>query len=490
MKTNTLKLIVIQFVFGWICLQSVGQNIDTLAGRNLFFDGSSQYVDTKDTTWYQAFTVECWVTSPNAPGFAQGNGPVHYEKNFQINWNHVQSAARNALVLNVANGGWQAATFGPLEGNKWYHLAATYDGDTLRTFVNGRLVTQKIINGGPPNRENSSLKIAKHAVLSGTEFFNGNVDEVRIWNIKRTPDQIRSNMFHPLNGNESGLKQYYQFKEIQADSTPNVVTGKYAKLLSGPETQKSEFPFGKGASKVFNVQPGSGQFFNSIPTGLVSLQIDSVNNPFPLLFTKINAVFNGLRPDTSLYNTQKNPYWIIQALDTGRTFKSKGLRLDQTALSPELAMNANKPSDIKVLNRAFSSSGEWQYVDTCQFIAFGSGHFIFDGFKEGQMALGLSKLPTTVLAQKSKDKIEPRLNYNQQKEMILFLSKDNNFSEAMLLDINGRTLNTWQLDQNDEGQKQVLGLEKPINFGLFFLKLKGRDSIRTIRFMADESNLH
>ena len=485
MKTNTLKLILSQFILVIFCFQSKAQNIDTLAGRNLYFDGSSNYVDTKDTTWYQAFTVECWVKSPTAPGFAQGNGPVHYEKNFQINWNHVQSSARNSLVLFVTNGGWQSATFGPLEGNKWYHMAATYDGDTIRTFVNGMLITQKIINGGPPVKQVGSLKIGKHAILSGTEFFNGNVDEVRVWNIKRSAEQIRLNMFHPLAGNESGLKQYYQFKEFQADSTLNAVSGKFAPMVSNPEIQKSEFPYGKGISTIFNVQAGSNQFFNSNEVGLVALQIDSVNRPFPLLFTKIKAGFNGPKPDTALYNTHQNPYWIIQALDTGKTFKGKGMRFDQNALSPEITMNANKPSDIKVFNRAFTSTGEWQYVDTCQFIAFGSGHFIFDGFTEGQMALGMAALPTSASAVISTRKVEPRLHYKHQKELVLFLSKEDNFSDAILVDLYGRELNTWQLTPNTDVQNQILRLQKPIDSGLYFLKLKGNNSGFTIRFMGN-----
>jgi hypothetical protein len=486
MKTKTFKLTLTYILFGLLSLPSNGQNIDTLAGRHLYFDGSTNFVDTRDTSLYTNFTVECWVKSPNAPSNLQGKGPVHYEKNFQINWDHVSSGARNALLVNVSNGGWQSATFGKLEANTWYHLVGTYDGDTLKTYTNGRLVTKKSINGGSPSRQNTSLKIGKHSSLSGAqEYFNGSVDEVRVWNIERSSEQIQKNMFHPLSGNEPGLKHYYQFKEIVSDSTLNAATGKWAPLILSPQVQKSDFPFGKGISTVLNIQAGSGQFFNSIETGLVALQMDSVNRSFPLLFTKLNANFSGSKPDSNLFITQSNPYWIIQALDTGKSFRSKGMRLDYSALSPEFTINANQPSDIKVFNRPFSSSDEWQFVDTCEFIAFGSGHFIFKGFKEGQMALALSKTSTSISELKLSNSNSTRLFLNGGKELTLFFSKDDDFTEACVLDIFGRQVSNWQHAINKKVDKQVLIFENSLKSGLYFLRLKSKNSENTIRFVTD-----
>ena len=50
----------------------------------------------------------------------------------------------------------------------------------------------------------------------GTKLFSGKIDEVRIWNTSRTRDEILSNMYTILNGNESGLVAYYRFDQGNA----------------------------------------------------------------------------------------------------------------------------------------------------------------------------------------------------------------------------------------------------------------------------------
>jgi len=59
-------------------------------------------------------------------------------------------------------------------------------------------------------------------------FFRGEMDEVRIWSMSRTDDQIQSSQYQPLIGDEQGLLAYYNFETISTngDSITNVKTGK------------------------------------------------------------------------------------------------------------------------------------------------------------------------------------------------------------------------------------------------------------------------
>ena len=45
------------------------------------------------------------------------------------------------------------------------------------------------------------------------EFFDGVVDEVRIWEVERSPDQIHQTMHVLLTGSEHGLVGYWNFDE-------------------------------------------------------------------------------------------------------------------------------------------------------------------------------------------------------------------------------------------------------------------------------------
>ena len=148
-------------------------------GWGLKCDGVDDYVDTGFTVDLPKWTISVWVKSPTAPAEALPSGPVHREQNFQINWNHTDPMYRGAAVLCIGDL-WYPASFGSLTANTWYHLAATYDGDNLRAYKNGVLVTANKAPSGPANPETNSLKIGRHA--AAWQFFTGTIDEVRVYN--------------------------------------------------------------------------------------------------------------------------------------------------------------------------------------------------------------------------------------------------------------------------------------------------------------------
>lgn len=71
-------------------------------------------------------------------------------------------------------------SFGPIQEKKWYSIAGTFDNETkfLRIFVNGKLVAQKISISGIDYSYNPSL----HLGGDGQNYFNGLVDDVKIYN--------------------------------------------------------------------------------------------------------------------------------------------------------------------------------------------------------------------------------------------------------------------------------------------------------------------
>jgi hypothetical protein len=89
------------------------------------------------------------------------------------------------------NGVWQHASFGALEGRRWYHLAATFDGEKLRAYTDGTLVSTTDVVG-VPDRETASLLLGKHAWQEG--YFAGVIDDVRIYE-RPLSDQDVTNLF-------------------------------------------------------------------------------------------------------------------------------------------------------------------------------------------------------------------------------------------------------------------------------------------------------
>jgi hypothetical protein len=160
-------------------------------GAAVNFNGSSGYATTDLATNLGAWTVSAWVRSPNAPNSSNNSGPIHRQTNYQINWNHTSAAFRGAAGVRVGNS-WYAARFGSLAANTWYYLTATYDGETLKAYKNGVLVTSNAAPSGPPTTYSSPLTIGRHA--ASNQFFTGMVDNVRIYNRALTQVEIQQDM--------------------------------------------------------------------------------------------------------------------------------------------------------------------------------------------------------------------------------------------------------------------------------------------------------
>jgi len=92
----------------------------------------------------------------------------------------------------------------------WFHVAATYDGASFHGFVNGSE------QGAHPLT--SVLATAQTVVRLGWSpftdaHFDGMIDEVRLWNVARTAEEIKRTMSERLTGNEGWLVAYWRFDE-------------------------------------------------------------------------------------------------------------------------------------------------------------------------------------------------------------------------------------------------------------------------------------
>ena len=98
----------------------------------------------------------------------------------------------------------------PVVNNVWYHVAATYDGSSIKLYINGCLVADSAHSGTMVTNDwNSAIGIRS---ATQSDHYRGLIDEVRIWNVVRTPSQIANNMNNLVNPTtETGLLAYYKF---------------------------------------------------------------------------------------------------------------------------------------------------------------------------------------------------------------------------------------------------------------------------------------
>ena len=181
-----------------------------------------------------------------------------------------------------------------LKDSLWYHLAATYNRDTMRLYLNGAEIAKKENNTEIENEDSSAFYIGRDH--SGKRHFEGIIDEVRVWSVARAGEQIRNNMIRELAGNETGLEGYWKFNEgsefTARDASSNSNNGslslpgwfnKYDFAWSGPESFASE------EEDVANLKAGEYTCTVSTENGSPVQTTVTIREPEQLMLTEVDS---------------------------------------------------------------------------------------------------------------------------------------------------------------------------------------------------------
>lgn len=207
-------------------------NISTKAKTHCYalqFDGINDYVDCGDSEALKPnqYTIEAWVNIPS-PQLAWNYGSFVIGKEFNTSGYGIAIGSREPAIYHSDGSGWYRIHSNVnISLNEWHHIAGSYDGSTVKIYVDGSLR-----NMANHQFANTNLNLFIGAWNDGgtpSRLFKGTIDEVRIWNIARTEAEIQADMHRELTGSESGLAAYWCFNEgmgtIAFDKTPHGNTG-------------------------------------------------------------------------------------------------------------------------------------------------------------------------------------------------------------------------------------------------------------------------
>jgi hypothetical protein len=143
----------------------------------------------------EGWTVEAWVFGAAAPvdtnNSAESTGPVMGDRNYNIGWDHDSDLFRGTVHLRDEFG-YRATSLGTLRGERWYYLAAVYDGTVpvVKAFKDGALAGEDTGVGHPLSDKIWDTFIGTSQ--NTNRVMDGVVDEVRISAVPRSAEWVQA----------------------------------------------------------------------------------------------------------------------------------------------------------------------------------------------------------------------------------------------------------------------------------------------------------
>jgi uncharacterized repeat protein (TIGR01451 family) len=172
-------------------------------GSALTFNGTSTMVTIPDAASLHlttAMTLSAWV-NPTANSSAWRDVIYKGVDNYYLAGSSA-NGGRPVIGMTITSPPTESYGTAQLALNTWTHLAATFDGTTLRLFVNGSQVSTQARSGEIVTSTNP-LQIGGDSFFG--QFFQGMIDEVRVYSAALTPAQIQADMAVAVGGSSPAL---------------------------------------------------------------------------------------------------------------------------------------------------------------------------------------------------------------------------------------------------------------------------------------------
>ena len=207
--------------------------VDGVRGQAVSLNGSTQYATAEDNASLDiinAITLAVWIK----PEIRNTQYLIKKALIGSINGYELalSSDGRVFVRFNQATSGdsyrLNSSTAYPFDGNIWIHIAATYDGSSLRIYINGSLDTSRTISTVIAS---NNINLGLGSQPDGTGMFQGQIDDARIYTYALSASEVLA------------LTQH----QIAANAGPN-----------GSISPSGNVIVNHGANQIFTLTPGMG----------------------------------------------------------------------------------------------------------------------------------------------------------------------------------------------------------------------------------------
>ena len=193
-----------------------------------YFDGSGDYISalhSSSLNLTQQFTLEAWINTSSGGGgsvitkVGGATGTYGYELLIDNVTGRISCGFSNSSSSGGAD--WKTSSIigGNVTSNILTYIACTYDANNLSIYQNGTLVNSTAVGTTTINNSLANLRISGDE--NNNNYFNGTIDEVRIWNRSLSVAEIQQQYYSNLN--KFNQTQWY-FYTNQSNLTDGMYT--------------------------------------------------------------------------------------------------------------------------------------------------------------------------------------------------------------------------------------------------------------------------
>ncbi|HTA63021.1 MAG TPA: LamG-like jellyroll fold domain-containing protein [Bacteroidia bacterium] len=253
-----------------------------------------------------AITIESWIKTTGSPTSEQYIITKN-DDSYYVGLNVAGAVGQVSFYLNGVSSSWLYSSSTTLNDNNWHHVGCTYDGSTMSIYVDGALDNSIALTG----TINTGISNVYLGSRNNNQFFQGSMDEFRIWNRALCQAEIQNNMNAELPKPQTGLIAYYKFNQgidnanntaitSLADSSGNAINGT---LNSFALTGTTSNWVANSAVATGNMAPAFTNTISAVATqtnvtcnngtnGIASVAVTGAAAPFMYTWTSSSSTTN------------------------------------------------------------------------------------------------------------------------------------------------------------------------------------------------------
>jgi BNR repeat-like domain/Concanavalin A-like lectin/glucanases superfamily len=306
------------------------QIVQAQSGKALMLDGSGSYMsvadhDELDIQAGESFSLTCWAKTASNSNFyrivsKRGNTGASSPGFELISKTGTGEFGINLRSVSGANAGPPFGNTSITDGD-WHHLAMVVDAASgmAKIYVDGALEKNSTSAAIGMEHFDNALNLHLGASLAPDFFWNGSLDDVRIWSKALSDAEVLNDASDSITGSEPNLIAAWDFEDVQNQTVPSL-GGQHPGTLHGNalcldpnstnmtllETARyhPDLPTGRGAQneRLVSVNFKTIGAGNPLTIGDLKFAIDPQANPAALQTARL--YFNGTATRLNLSTAQ------------------------------------------------------------------------------------------------------------------------------------------------------------------------------------------